>query len=64
MRFRLIPRCLIALCLILLAGSLARADFVNWSYNWTHSPVVVAADVYAVAPHIGRGGWRVSSQIQ
>jgi hypothetical protein len=44
MRFQLIPRCLTALCLILVAGSFARADFVNWSYNWTHSPVVVAAD--------------------
>jgi hypothetical protein len=44
MRFRFVLPFPSALVLLLLAGSLTRADFVNWSYNWTHSPIVVAAD--------------------
>jgi hypothetical protein len=27
-----------------MVGAAARADFINWGYNWTHTPAVVAAD--------------------
>jgi hypothetical protein len=33
----------VAYCL-LACGLEARADFINWSFDWTHSPAVVAAD--------------------
>jgi hypothetical protein len=29
---------------LLLVGSQARADFINWTYSWTRSPNVVTAD--------------------
>jgi hypothetical protein len=44
MHSRLVSPIPTALALLLLAGSLAHADFAGWSYNWTHSPGVVAAD--------------------
>jgi hypothetical protein len=34
-----------ALCICLLSMGLeARADIINWSFDWTHTPAVVAAD--------------------
>lgn len=34
----------VALAVLVVAGSSARADFINWAYSWTHTPSVVAAD--------------------
>jgi hypothetical protein len=33
-----------ALALLLTAGTGARAEFINWSYNWSRSPAVIHAD--------------------
>jgi hypothetical protein len=34
-----------ALALLLFAGGNARADLIDWSYNWSRSPLAVPADV-------------------
>ncbi len=36
--------CALALCGLVVVEVDARADFINWGFNWTHTPVVVAAD--------------------
>jgi hypothetical protein len=56
MHSRLVSPIPTALALLLLAGSLAHADFAGWSYNWTHSPGVVAADAG------GTGGITMTNQ--
>jgi hypothetical protein len=44
MRYLLKLAFLTAVAFAVNSGTSARADFINWTYSWTHTPTVVAAD--------------------
>jgi hypothetical protein len=49
--------CALALGFLLLAKADTRADFISWSYNWTHTPAVVPSDgAGSSQPGHGTGG--------
>jgi hypothetical protein len=57
MRRSLFLHCALALSALLLADVKTRADFINWSYNWTHTPTVVPSDgAGSSQPGHGTGG--------
>ena len=45
-----------ALASLLIASSPARADFINWSYNWDRAPSTIGADV------LGSGGMNLTNE--
>jgi hypothetical protein len=44
MRFQLKLGYLVGVAFAVFSATSAHADFINWTYSWTHTPTVIAAD--------------------